>query len=183
VGWTPLSGSLVQGSRDKTGQKQFEFWMKTTMKNATKTKKDRKAMNLPSSQTASSSPISGKKTVQGKTTSSSTTAKSRARKKAMEQLNRDQVALHAYFIAERRRKVGMPGDQLSDWVQAERELLSELRPKRRESSLARWPDLQICFAIMVASSTRGFDRSDESRTEKSREPLGKRAFVFLRSLI
>jgi Protein of unknown function (DUF2934) len=111
--------------------------MKTTMKNATKTKKDRKAMNLPSSQTASSSPISGKKTVQGKTASSSTTAKSRARKKAMEQLNRDQVALHAYFIAERRRKVGMPGDQLSDWVQAERELLSELRPKRRESSLAR----------------------------------------------
>jgi hypothetical protein len=111
--------------------------MKTTMKNATKTKKDRKAMNLPSSQTGSSSPISGKKTVQGKTASSSTTAKSRARKKAMEQLNRDQVALHAYFIAERRRKVGMPGDQLSDWVQAERELLSELRPKRRESNLAR----------------------------------------------
>jgi hypothetical protein len=111
--------------------------MKTTMKNATKTKKDRKEMNPPSSQTASSTPISGKKTVQGKTASSSTTAKSRARKKAMEQLNRDQVALHAYFIAERRRKVGMPGDQLSDWVQAERELLSELRPKRRESNLAR----------------------------------------------
>jgi hypothetical protein len=111
--------------------------MKTTMKNATKTKKDRKEMNLPPSQIASSSPISGKKTVQGKTASSSTTAKSRARKKAMEQLNRDQVALHAYFIAERRRKVGMPGDQLSDWVQAERELLSESRPKRRESNLAR----------------------------------------------
>jgi Protein of unknown function (DUF2934) len=111
--------------------------MKTTMKNATKTKKNRKEMNLPSSQTASSFPISGKKTVQGETASSSTTAKSRARKKAMEQLNRDQVALHAYFIAERRRKVGMPGDQLSDWVQAERELLSELRPKRRESNLAR----------------------------------------------
>jgi Protein of unknown function (DUF2934) len=111
--------------------------MKTTMKNATKTKKDRKEMNLPPSQTVSSSPISGKKTVQGKTGSSSTTAKSRARKKAMEQLNRDQVALHAYFIAERRRKVGTPGDQLSDWVQAERELLSELRPKRRESNLAR----------------------------------------------
>ena len=114
--------------------------MKTTMKNAAKTiiKKDRKEMNIPPSQTASSSPISGKKTVQGKKTgSSSTAAKSRARKKAMEQLNRDQVALHAYFIAERRRKVGMPGDQLSDWVQAERELLLELRPKRRESNFAR----------------------------------------------
>jgi len=107
------------------------------MKNATKTKKGRKEMNLPTSQTASSSPISGKKTVQSKTASSSSTAKSKARKKAMEQLNRNQVALHAYFIAEHRRKLGMPGDQLSDWVQAERELLSELRPKRRESNLAR----------------------------------------------
>jgi Protein of unknown function (DUF2934) len=103
------------------------------MKNAAKTiiKKDRKEMNLPPS------PISGKKTVQGKTASSSNTAKRRARKKAMEQLNKDQVALHAYFIAERRRKLGMPGDQTSDWLQAERELLSELRPKRRVSNLPR----------------------------------------------
>jgi DUF2934 family protein len=94
-------------------------------------------MNLPPSQAASSSPISGKKTAQGKTASSSTTAKSRARKRTTEQLNKDQVALHAYFIAERRRGLGMAGDQISDWVQAERELLSELRPKRRESNLAR----------------------------------------------
>jgi hypothetical protein len=109
------------------------------MKNAAKTmiKKDRKEMNLQPSKTASSSPISGKKTVQSKTAANSTTAKSRARKKATEQLNKDQVALHAYFIAERRRKLGMPGDQTSDWVQAERELLSELRPKRRESNLPR----------------------------------------------
>src|SRR6266403_1661334 len=99
------------------------------MKNATKTKKGRKEMNLPTSQTASSSPISGKKTVQSKTASSSSTAKSRARKKAMEQLNEGQVALHAYFIAERRRKLGMPGDETSDWVQAERELLSENKTK------------------------------------------------------
>jgi hypothetical protein len=93
-------------------------------------KKDRKEMSRPPYQTASSTAISGKTTVQGKTASSSTTAKSRARKKAMEQLNEEQVALHAYFIAERRRKLGTPGDQTSDWVQAERELLSELKPKR-----------------------------------------------------
>ncbi len=80
-------------------------------------------MNRPPSQTGSSTPISGKKTVQGKTASSSTTAKSRARKKAMEQLNEEQVELHAYFVADRRRKLGMPGDETSDWVPAERELL------------------------------------------------------------
>src|SRR5882724_13197583 len=113
--------------------------MKATIKNATKTiiKKDRKEMSRPPSQTASSTPISGKKTVQGKTASNSTTAKSRAGKNAMEQLNEEQVALHAYFIAERRRKLGMPGDETSDWVQAERELLSEIKPKRRESNLSR----------------------------------------------
>jgi hypothetical protein len=100
-------------------------------------KKDRKEINRRPSQTASSTPISGKKNVQGKTASSSTTAKKRARKKAMEQLNEGQVALHAYFIAERRRKLELPGDQTSDWLQAERELLSELRPRQRESNLAR----------------------------------------------
>ena len=98
-------------------------------------------MNRPPSQTASSTPIFGKRNVQGKTASSSTTAKSRARKK--EQLNAEQVALHAYFIAERRRTLGLPGDQTSDWVQAERELLSEIKPKRRESNLSRRPNLQI----------------------------------------
>jgi Protein of unknown function (DUF2934) len=100
-------------------------------------KKDRKEMNRPPSQPASSTPIFGKKTVQAKTASSSTTAKSRARKKAMEQLNEEQVAPHAYFIGERRQKLGTPGDQTSDWVQAERELLSEIKPKRRESNLSR----------------------------------------------
>jgi len=80
-------------------------------------------MNRPPSQTGSSTPISGKKTVQGKTASSSTTAKSRARKKAMEQLNEEQVELHAYFVADRRRKLGMPVMKLRIWVPAERELL------------------------------------------------------------
>jgi hypothetical protein len=55
----------------------------------------------------------------------------------MEQLNEEQVAPHAYFIGERRQKLGTPGDQTSDWVQAERELLSEIKPKRRESNLSR----------------------------------------------
>ena len=35
----------------------------------------------------------------------------------------EQVQLRAYFIAQRRRELGLPGDETSDWVQAERELL------------------------------------------------------------
>ena len=41
----------------------------------------------------------------------------------------EQVALRAYFIGERRRNLGMPGDETSDWVAAEREILEELKAK------------------------------------------------------
>lgn len=37
----------------------------------------------------------------------------------------DDIALRAYYIAERRRNLGLPGDSHSDWVEAERQLLSE----------------------------------------------------------
>jgi Protein of unknown function (DUF2934) len=40
----------------------------------------------------------------------------------------EQVALRAYFIAERRRTLGMQGDETSDWIAAERELIEELKP-------------------------------------------------------
>ena len=34
----------------------------------------------------------------------------------------EQVQLRAYFIGERRKNLGTPGDETSDWVQAELEL-------------------------------------------------------------
>jgi hypothetical protein len=40
--------------------------------------------------------------------------------------SREQVALRAYFIAERRRSLGISGDETSDWMQAEQELSQEL---------------------------------------------------------
>jgi hypothetical protein len=39
----------------------------------------------------------------------------------------EQVQVRAYFISERRRKLGLPGDEGHDWVAAERELLAELK--------------------------------------------------------
>jgi hypothetical protein len=38
----------------------------------------------------------------------------------------EQVQLRAYFISERRRKLGLPGDESHDWLTAERELRDEL---------------------------------------------------------
>jgi hypothetical protein len=35
------------------------------------------------------------------------------------------IRLRAYFISERRRRFGLPGDTDSDWLEAKRQLLSE----------------------------------------------------------
>lgn len=34
----------------------------------------------------------------------------------------EEIAIKAYYLAERRRHLGLPGDPESDWLQAEREL-------------------------------------------------------------
>jgi hypothetical protein len=39
----------------------------------------------------------------------------------------EQVQLRAYFISERRRKLGLPGDESHDWLTAEQELKAELK--------------------------------------------------------
>jgi hypothetical protein len=41
----------------------------------------------------------------------------------------DAVRLRAYFISERRRRFGLPGDAESDWLEAKRQLLSETGPR------------------------------------------------------
>ncbi len=37
----------------------------------------------------------------------------------------DDIALRAYFVSEKRRAAGLPGDEHSDWIEAERQLLAE----------------------------------------------------------
>jgi DUF2934 family protein len=45
-------------------------------------------------------------------------------------ISQDDVALRAYFIAEKRQREGLPGDSTSDWVEAERQLRAELTGKK-----------------------------------------------------
>lgn len=40
-------------------------------------------------------------------------------------ISREKVALRAYFIAEKRHRLGWPGSEHQDWLQAEAELLAE----------------------------------------------------------
>jgi hypothetical protein len=42
----------------------------------------------------------------------------------------EQVQLRAYFISEQRRGFGLPGNEHSDWVRAEKELGEELLTER-----------------------------------------------------
>ncbi len=39
------------------------------------------------------------------------------------------IGLRAYYIAEKRHKLGLPGDATSDWVEAERQLKAEAKGK------------------------------------------------------
>lgn len=42
----------------------------------------------------------------------------------------EDIGLRAYFIAERRQKMGWPGDSTADWVEAERQLRAEAARKK-----------------------------------------------------
>ena len=47
----------------------------------------------------------------------------------------DDVALRAYFIAEKRQRLGLHGDSHSDWIEAERQLAAEngAKPKAKKT--------------------------------------------------
>ncbi|HEY5707517.1 MAG TPA: DUF2934 domain-containing protein [Terrimicrobiaceae bacterium] len=44
-------------------------------------------------------------------------------------LSSDDIALRAYYISEHRRHRNLPGDEMADWVEAERQLRSEAGKK------------------------------------------------------
>ena len=90
-------------------------------------------MNVTRSQRTSSSSAPAKKSLRAKPVSgadgSVAAAKGKSKKTVLAQPSNEQVALRAYFIGERRRTLGIPGDETSDWVAAEKELLEELKSK------------------------------------------------------
>lgn len=57
----------------------------------------------------------------------STAPRKRAAKKPAPEpgFTRDDLALRAYFLCEKRWAAGLPGDEASDWLEAERQLLAE----------------------------------------------------------
>jgi len=56
----------------------------------------------------------------------STTPKRPASKREKSPVSDEAIRIRAYFIAEQRERVGIPGDANSDWIEARRQLLAEL---------------------------------------------------------
>jgi hypothetical protein len=58
-----------------------------------------------------------------------TTARSSAKKapspSPVQEPSDDQIRLRAYFLAERRHKLSLPGDSAHDWIEARRQLIEE----------------------------------------------------------
>lgn len=104
---------------------------KTAKKSAAKaaTKKTRKAKSAP----AAKKSVVRKPAAVRERASAATPARVMTRRTGNNQtevigiigsVTSEEIALKAYYLAERRRHLGLPGDPQSDWLQAERELRS-----------------------------------------------------------
>ena len=112
-----------------------------------------KNMNQTPSEPVATTSVPAKKSSQRKTGSPSTSktevSESKAREKMDAQLSNEQVALRAYFIGERRRKLGFPGDETSDWVEAKREISEELK---LDKETRRGERASACLALSANSA-------------------------------
>ena len=55
-----------------------------------------------------------------------TTRKTSATKEEKSRVSDEAIRIRAYFIAEQRERLAIPGDANSDWIEARRQLLAEL---------------------------------------------------------
>jgi Protein of unknown function (DUF2934) len=74
----------------------------------------------PKKSRAAASPAKKKKTAAPK----KSPAKQSTAKQPVEPTD-DQIRLRAYFLAERRHKLSLPGDSNHDWIEARRQLIEE----------------------------------------------------------
>ena len=73
--------------------------------------------------------VSEAKQMTARKSPSTGTAKRSARSKQTKEPTYEQIQFRAYFIGERRKSLGISGDETSDWVGAECELKEELAAK------------------------------------------------------
>ena len=150
----PLSnfvGRNNRKTREKT-DKTIASWRNDRRKGEqTMNRNILKIINHTVSEPVVSTSVPAKKSGQRKTGSPCTgkteVSESKAWEKMDVQLSNEQVALRAYFIGEHRRKLGFPGDETSDWVEARREISEELKGLVKELAAA-----SACLALNANSA-------------------------------
>ncbi|HET7237656.1 MAG TPA: hypothetical protein VFI76_01430 [Terrimicrobiaceae bacterium] len=85
-----------------------------------KTKSSKKASPDPISATAGAAPVAA-----GGSTARPKPRTAAAKKRVAFEISATDIALRAYYIAEHRRNLNLSGDELGDWVEAERQLRKE----------------------------------------------------------
>lgn len=92
-------------------------------KTAAKTAPKGRVVSKPKAATRTASVVPAvKAALPAKKKSTKPAAKPAAKAVAIRQ---EDVAFRAYLMSEKREQLGLPGDSLSDWVEAERQLLGE----------------------------------------------------------
>ena len=66
-----------------------------------------------------------KKPAAKKSATASATAKKAAADSSVREPSDDEIRLRAYFLAERRLQLSLPGDSAHDWIEARRQLIEE----------------------------------------------------------
>jgi hypothetical protein len=102
--------------------------------NSKKVKKEKrsvkkaKAVAAPATETPAA-PIADPEPVKKAKSKTKSTEKKAALPAKIKEPTFEEIQLQAYFIAERRARLGVPGDATSDWVEAEAVLKAQLGSK------------------------------------------------------
>jgi Protein of unknown function (DUF2934) len=139
------SSSKVRRSFFSGGGKPLEIQLPAVKRNFWRNlivAKNNKGMRNESSAKAGSSGKAGKIKAGGRSTSAKGKKSSPQKRSAAQKPKRptaaaplgldptdEQIQTRAYFISERRRRFDLPGDANSDWLEAKRQLLSEIGPR------------------------------------------------------
>ena len=102
------------------GDQQGNQLTEMAMKQETKTRAKTKAATTAPMRAAAAKPKAASRVPAG-----AKAAKTAKKKSAATAVRQEDIAFRAYLIAEKRQQLGLPGDSLSDWVEAERQLLGE----------------------------------------------------------
>ncbi len=109
-----MTKAMKKSDKDAKEKKQTEKKAASKLKKTLPASKDAAVLEAPKEK-----PVTAK---------SKPAAKKKSGKKAI--ISNEDIALRAYFIAERREKMGWTGDSTGDWVEAERQLKAEAARKK-----------------------------------------------------